>query len=1379
MSQVPTIPGAPSASMTPGSGSISVGPGGISGSFTSPSISVSLDMCNARPIFVYVTQQKGAPPTDTSAWPPVSPPPAGMPAPPTPPPPAPIDRPPSPGAQKGGQIWRVFDPIAPIEKLPVWKEWTEEKEYPNGHWEPQYGEAPKPQEPTEPTPGVCIRTRVFEWDTDQLFKFDEPKRTTPTSQYPNACVGGSSAVAAKLAVAEAELDAPLSRSDGSSVPISQSRFTRKVVLFGHADMCAAFWYNHALSHRRNLTLGMVMSSRMRGALLSTGAGAGFAPCADFNPRGGPNANEQAAEDATTVRTAGGQTLRPGFASTVSAPSGNLTNRRVELFVIPDWATGKPSKINEILTQIHGELAPTLPAAAAASWTPGQFPCPAGTQSGIAEFSPNDPTIREWETAVAAAKNGQPVGEPSAAPYRICHFLSDQPWPDHAGAGQGEGYRQCRFYKRFKQEIENLELRDDECTPGQPGTQPPPSTEPEFTGWKWIPDAPIKVTQGEYHPPRGEHYSYYMDEMVKTGVDAKDLFNTPTVIAPNDRENPDDFNLIRAGQVRVVKMDIGFWGDRRTLDTSRQAGFRRTPDRYFGIIEGQFVFLCYLETPDNAGHARFCSEGFDQDLTPLTFQLDQALRQQNMRILIMAKAVAEDGPSKNRLKVMFPDMHMPRKFDDQDPTYATDECIGRVQRIKSWLLHQMKQDYRLPAASTPWLATIDRELLRDFFEGGAPRLKLPHWYVLNGPKYSNPLKPEGSNIVSQAMDVVKKAQQFLMQVGNRAFVFTQDDYRRMTRKYPDNFPEKGYGRTKDLLFNWFYGSTTDKNAPAPESARDRTVGNVVPVLAQEVLDLHAGTSLQKGSGTAPAQESYDIVDAAPARDMLRFLRVIQQLQRQRVGIDVFQTGDLYELWANRRFLFEDFHETDDPVGQMPEMMQSATKPVSEDNFVGDMFGDEAGKFAAKAGDFVKGLIMDKVKTILGGSNCTDDHNLWWRRETNKAAQDARMDPDQMMLPPEDAYNLDNVRNDFALPRFTSSGPGQIGTAPGSGLRAPTVDFTRLFIANIDQDGNFRPFNASPYRGKTYLRTEANRRIQQVLAFEAPLRTDATGAQEDATLLGNNRTGPNRSMGLWNRAVVDAFRACRATFVYGNHDNYRGSPRDNGLGAALPYYSEPGLWIEHAHRFEDSNIDGQPFGSFLTNLAYEIQELAFGEGLLDEFTMHREQSIFQPGIIQWFLLVQYGGDEFLRRFQRQNENVPRVFPFRIAVNSHTHQPDLVVANIIFKDREVAEVELPFNVPLIGDSISVETLINGGGALMKGVLLWQKFEDWFNAWNERQGFEKWWADLGGNSIDWINDFGGLAKCIDRALAFIQQQGQNALNRLQNEAQQSADSFRRATGL
>ena len=529
---------------------------------------------------------------------------------------------------------------------------------------------------------------------------------------------------------------------------------------------------------------------------------------------------------------------------------------------------------------------------------------------------------------------------------------------------------------------------------------------------------------------------------------------------------------------------GLLGRTVAKDLNRKSGVKRVPARYFGLVEGQFVFLCYFQTPDNAGFVKGCSEDFDEKLTPLCAKLAQAVKDAGHKILIMAKAVADDGPDEKKLNVFFPDMHLPRKFDEKDPEYATADCIFRVQMVKSMVLHQLKRDYRLPAEQTPWLAVQDRQLCRDFFEHGAEKLKLPHWNT--GRRFSNPFDPAGSDVVSAAADAVKKAYQALMQVGYYMFEFTQDDYRRMVRKYNEEFPEKGYGRTWDVLFNWFYGFETDKNKPPPQkSGVGEEAKSMIPAIVSDVADTNFGTKLGPDAGTKPATESYDRVDAAPARDLLRFLKVMSE-QRRKAGlqIQVFQTGDLCEMWANRRYLFEDFEETDDPGGQMPSVAKSLTPSDSSSS---------GGGALAAVGSALKTYGLPIVRTflqiMLGGINA-GEHNLWFRRECNEpAASDDPEHPEQDRLPPEESWNVNSIDDDFMLPQFTGPGrsPGGVGlaTSPTHPLKTPSVNYTNVKLNDLKK---------SKERRKGYLTAEAQRRLGQIADFEAPFRrTPAASAK----------------------------------------------------------------------------------------------------------------------------------------------------------------------------------------------------------------------------------------------------------------------------------------------
>lgn len=1182
-----------------------------------------------------------------------------------------------------GQIWRIFDPMSPTEKLPVVKEWTDTRKIPIVSPEEWEWVPPQPAQPTPGTPGTPPQVihvpggYLCHLMDGSNFEFDKPEKWWNEAIYDTAFTdalpaGPRARIIAEIQAKVNEANARLTP-EGRPIPSNIDQF---FLVFGHADMTNTFEYNHGLSHRRARAVQRVVERTGTSIrMFSDGRNitAGRIACADFNPCSGPTDHEKAAEDSPS-----GVATKPA-----GAELGNVQNRRVELFVLRDY-NNKPSEITKLIDTIRGQLKDAR-GISDAEWPAGTFPC---------------------KPAALTSDGG-------SANTGICKKLLNAPAPNFRNDGlTGEAYRQCEFYKRFKEGLTCIPLEgQDEVTPGTPatpGTQPP--DKPGY--WKKVKEETVTYKEevyGEYHPPPGEHYGYYMDEMVKKGVRCAPALPPQVDVAPNDPNNPEDFNLIKSGPIRVVKLDIGFWGDERKRDVSRKAGFRREPARSFGVIEGPFVWLCYFEGPDNKGLKKGCEDAVDPDLNPLMDKFMKAVNAANkdFKVLILCKAVAEAGPPPDKLCIFLPDMHLPRRFEAKDPTYATDECLFRYQMVRSMVLHQLRRDYQLPYLHTPWLSVEDRQLCKEFFEHGAEKLKLPHYST--GRKISNPADPGGGSFLEQATDVAKKTFQLIQQVGSWMFEFTREDLLREVKSYPENFPEAGRGRTKDGLSNWFYGWETDRNVFGPGGPKqESTAESMIPGVVKEVANAW-GADLGPDKGQKPAQESYDKVDPGPARDLLRLLKVIQQ---EKSYIRLFHTGDLYELWVNRRYLYEDFKFTDDPLGR-PDMVTGL------DESSGEGFWNTVGNIGKLIGKTL-------LRTLLGGLNSTDS-DVWYRREVKK-------NPPEGQLPEEWSFNLERFP-DINLPKF------------GPGLSMDLGGFENLQFRYVP------PFQASreQEQGVAYVSDETSARVNQVLDFRAPIRTDSAGKAEDTDLLGSGNVVGDE--GKWSNAIRARLNAAGAKFLYGNHDCFRGL---HG-GTVAPFHSEDNLWVEHGHRFEDSNLDGQPFGAFVTNLAFDIMELALYEGLLDEFVLHREQSQYQPGIMQWFLLTEFGLDQ-LPNFRRDDDwPVPSVKKFRIAVSAHTHAPDLIVGEIVFRARE---------------DTSLEFLITDLGAIVKGILMLPALIDWLDKWTKRAGWEKWWEDIKGNTINWGVDFAGLGKCVDKAIDYLKSETAAWRDRLVDQAKQTRDS-------
>ena len=79
--------------------------------------------------------------------------------------------------------------------------------------------------------------------------------------------------------------------------------------------------------------------------------------------------------------------------------------------------------------------------------------------------------------------------------------------------------------------------------------------------------------------------------------------------------------------------------------------------------------------------------------------------------------------------------------------------------------------------------------------------------------------------------------------------------------------------------------------------------------------------------------------------------------------------------------------------------------------------------------------------------------------------------------------------------------------------------------------------------------------------------------------------------------------------------------------------------------------------------------------------------------------------------------------------------------------------------------------GGAAAKALLLLKQFIDWWEAWDDRCGFDKWWDDIAGNTINWGVDFAGLGKCVDRATDYLKKNTEQSRKELEDSARSFGD--------
>jgi outer membrane protein OmpA-like peptidoglycan-associated protein len=1026
-------------------------------------------------------------------------------------------------------------------------------------------------------------------------------------------------------------------------------------------------YNHRLSNERASVVRRTYLSENtnianRGEYASDGAKCRRVGCSNYNPIDGPNPAERE-----------------------SRSPGNAVNRRTDLLVLPN-----PDQFDRYVQQdakmqaLHQDVT-----ARGGVWASGaSFPCRMGNVQICNLLSTTRGTSGRDEPYMGS--NGQPT---------------------------------CRYYERLIQWI-GTEVEVDDGTDEQSGTRKVKKVRKEK-------DRVVEETEvvGSYEPPEGEHYGFNFRELLKSNITPGLAVAPEVAVAPNREEDETDYNLIKPGPIRVVKMDIGFWGDERKRDSSRDAGFHRKPARWFGAIEGPFVFLCFFETRESADRpdsfAPKMPEAVDEDLNPLMFRFCRKAIDLGFSVRVEKKAVGEAGPDGSELNLFFPDFHLPRKFDEKDAEFETeDKCVQAVQMVKAMLLDSLRKDYLLSGKRTPWLSAHDRLKCLEFFEHGAEKLKLPMYS--SGRTMSNPFSPEGDSFMEQLGDVAQKSIQAIQQVGYYMFEFTRDDLRREVTRFGGMYRDKGRGFTKDALANWFYGFETDRQLfeGPPPSGPD--YGSLIPGPIREITD-RLGVTEGPQAGRAPANLN-STIDPGPARDLLRLFKVVRETNDEHgPHINIFHTGDMYEMWINRRYLYLDLAETDDPASQRPSLIDMMD------------FGESGG-----AAGVLSGGIKWTFRTLLSGVNA-QEFDVWHRREGKK---DAAFPTG--LSEAEDTASLDMDRPIVG----TASGGGPSGgglTLPGASVTSP-----------LDQKRE-GPLPLDRLRGRGYISSETSERMRQVEAFEAPIKT-----AEDRELLGNNGRG---DAGLWNKAIVDAFRDARSTQLYGNHDCYRGI----GGGNAPGYESRRQLWVEHGQRFEDSNIDGQVLGAAVTNMVYDILEVPLYEGLLDEFYLHREQDQYQPGIAQWFIVSEFGQREIAEQ-QAQRGTRERVEKFRIAVTGHTHAADLVVLEYIFSPKE---------------KTSLGAITTAGAIAKLLASLIGKIIEWYNKYKDREeSWKDWWnetmqpsvdkaGEVLGRPVDKLEALGaGLGQCLNQADDFLKKHTTDKLldewGRTKDVAKQNVDAVK-----
>ncbi|MFN0130962.1 MAG: hypothetical protein ACKVW3_00265 [Phycisphaerales bacterium] len=379
------------------------------------------------------------------------------------------------------------------------------------------------------------------------------------------------------------------------------------------------------------------------------------------------------------------------------------------------------------------------------------------------------------------------------------------------------------------------------------------------------------------------------------------------------------------------------------------------------------------------------------------------------------------------------------------------------------------------------------------------------------------------------------------------------------------------------------------------------------------------------------------DPVPAIDLLNLLGALKAVQDEvgpgEHGVSVCQVGDLYEMWMNREFLYTTFPVLVEDAIFEPLLfaIRTPSSDLFQQRFDRVFLTDLQRQLRAKQTYVFHEWDIDDVERFHEAAHRFNHERL------RSIVGEERCSRFASFL----KQRVEAVWN-FTLPE-----PVDPTTLPAK-LQAKVRAIPGMW-------GSFRSLNILKQAHPELFES------QYICGGAASPWINSEGHREL----------------FWNKMIIDLFENLGTVRLWGNHDGYRGDPilsadltGQHEIAKADGWWSRPGLWVEHSHRWDEYNRDGMAPGAGVTNLVYyHPKQMLDAEGCIGKFRVSQEFTAFQPGAFLWFLLVNNEKLTVTRGIQQSiiplrdflSEGDRPVHPFAVYVSGHTHGPDLIRMNI----------------------------------------------------------------------------------------------------------------------
>jgi len=741
------------------------------------------------------------------------------------------------------------------------------------------------------------------------------------------------------------------------------------------------------------------------------------------------------------------------------------------------------------------------------------------------------------------------------------------------------------------------------------------------------------------PLDGEHYEWTLSEYEQTGIPITSLYRAYAHIAPNEKNSSKDKNTIARQPIKLIKLDCGLWAAYKIH--REYEGKDGGPQRDFGLVENghawqaQYISALNYTIEEVAKTHEETKKELAKYDTPLVSRLAALVAEPKMGAIKLLKQTKADMPdakdeknkndyqnSKKSLYICFPDLHLPEKWPDLPDEslryidYGSSETTSKVRRKLQELLRLCQSRPGLIFGSK--LSKKTARNIQDHLELLSRKGLIKKWTEGNRDHHDMNVFQWDTGFSVKIKTGISSKQ---VRVTPNQFLAEKDIVDRALRVH----------------CSWFYGPGNKyvekglhKKAP-PFGKKD---------LSEVLLECNAG-------------------DERPAFDLVNLLVAIRQLRKEpdldKNLVRVRQVGDLLELWQNREFLYHGLWVRQTDAGG------EGARKVIRTAAVGFFSKIHDGYQYRKDRLFYDSEAPKAVMAEIGNHECHRRYAKWYSYNP---------------IPKEEMFYR-HVVGDMVKKEYLESKLQELETT--FRLQPNEIERRRLLLKErMDSVENFSlPLNEEVAH-KLAIQYNTKKTDYLALFYMDFLGKDLTRPYEKRYFVfsedaAKGYTQKKRAIDrsqeytevYWNKLILELLKEVECKAVYGNHDGYRGDPMLNSKldekYRSPGWISDPGLWFEHGHRWDEYNRDGCAFGAGATNLGYYWWHNIGGRSEIGKFVRKQdpkaskqEQKCYQAGAAVWYLLVR--SKENLLWLSKQT-NMENVKPFGIYVCGHTHSADLV--------------------------------------------------------------------------------------------------------------------------